>query len=41
MFIVIVLIWFYAIALIMLGAAVINAMRFEIYETGELTIRKQ
>ncbi len=40
-FIVIVLIWFYAIALIMLGAAVINAMRFEIYETGELTIRKQ
>jgi membrane protein len=40
-FIVIVLIWFYAIAIILLGAAAINAMRFEIYETGELSIRKQ
>jgi membrane protein len=39
-FIVIVLVWFYAIAIILLGAAVINAMRFEIHETGELTIRK-
>lgn len=39
-FIVIILIWFYAIAIILLGAAVINAMRFEIYETGELTIHK-
>jgi uncharacterized BrkB/YihY/UPF0761 family membrane protein len=37
---VIVLVWFYAIAIILLGAAVINAMRFEIHETGELTIRK-
>jgi membrane protein len=38
-FIVIILVWFYAIAIILLGAAVINAMRFEIYETGELAIR--
>ena len=35
-FIVIVLIWFYALAIIVLGGAVINAARFEIYDTGEL-----
>jgi YihY family inner membrane protein len=40
-FVVIVLIWFYAIAIILLGAAVINAMRFEIHDTGELSIRKR
>jgi membrane protein len=39
-FVVIVLIWFYAIAIIMLGGAVINALRFEIRDTGELSIRK-
>ena len=33
-FIVIVLIWFYALAIIVLGGAVINAARFEIYDTG-------
>jgi YihY family inner membrane protein len=35
-FIVIILIWFYALAIIVLGGAVINAARFEIYDTGEL-----
>lgn len=35
-FIVIILIWFYALAIIVLSGAVINAARFEIYETGEL-----
>jgi membrane protein len=37
-FVLIVLLWFYALALIMLGGAVINAMRFELHETGELTV---
>ena len=36
-FIVIVLIWFYALAIIILGGATINAMRFELHETGEIT----
>jgi membrane protein len=35
-FVVIVLLWFYAIAIIILGGATINAMRFELHETGEL-----
>jgi membrane protein len=39
-FIVIVLIWFYALAIIVLGGAVINAARFEIYDTGDLKINK-
>ena len=34
----IVLIWFYALALIILAGAIINAMRFEIHETGELSV---
>jgi membrane protein len=38
--IVIVLIWFYAIAIIVLGGAVINAARFEIYDTGELKLER-
>ena len=33
-FVLIVLIWFYALAIIMLGGAIINAMRFELHETG-------
>jgi membrane protein len=37
-FIVIVLLWFYVLAIIVLGGAVINATRFEIYETGELAL---
>jgi membrane protein len=40
-FIVIVLIWFYALAIIVLGGAVINAARFEIYDTGDLKIGGQ
>jgi YihY family inner membrane protein len=40
-FIVIVLIWFYAIAIILLGGAIINATRFELHDTGELSIRKR
>jgi membrane protein len=39
-FVVIVLIWFYAIAIILLGGAIINATRFELHDTGELSIRK-
>jgi len=35
-FVLIVLIWFYALAFIILGGAVVNAIRFEIHETGEL-----
>lgn len=35
-FVLIVLVWFYALAIIMLGGAVVNAMRFEIHETGGL-----
>jgi membrane protein len=37
---IIILIWFYALAIILLGGAVINAARFEIYETGELKVGK-
>ena len=36
----IVLVWFYALAIILLGGATINAMRFEIHDTGELSTRK-
>jgi membrane protein len=35
-FILIVLIWFYVLAIIILGGAVINAMRFELHETGDV-----
>jgi membrane protein len=37
-FIVIVLLWFYAIAIIILGGAVVNAMRFELHDTGDLKL---
>jgi YihY family inner membrane protein len=37
-FIVILLIWFYAIAFIILGGALINATRFEVHDTGALGI---
>ena len=37
-FVVIVLIWFYALAIIILSGATINAMRFELHETGELKV---
>ena len=35
-FVLIVLLWFYALAIIILGGATVNAMRFEIPDTGEL-----
>lgn len=37
-FVVIVLIWFYALAIILLAGGVVNAMRFEIHDTGELAL---
>jgi YihY family inner membrane protein len=39
-FIVIVLVWFYALAAIILGGATINAMRHEIYATGKLRLSR-
>jgi membrane protein len=36
--IVIVLLWFYALAIIVLGGAVVNALRFELHDTGEVRI---
>jgi membrane protein len=39
-FVVIVLVWFYALALIILGGAIVNAMRFELHETGELSVEE-
>ena len=36
-FVVIVLIWFYVLAIIILSGAIVNAMRFEILDTGELS----
>ncbi|MGI9081257.1 MAG: YihY/virulence factor BrkB family protein [Thermoleophilaceae bacterium] len=40
-FVLIVLLWFYALAIIILGGATINAMRFEIHDTGELSMSRQ
>jgi YihY family inner membrane protein len=37
-FIVIVLLWFYALAIILLGGAIVNALRFELHDTGELSV---
>jgi membrane protein len=37
-FVLIVLIWFYALAIVILGGAVVNALRFELHDTGELAI---
>jgi membrane protein len=39
-FVLIVLIWFYALALIILGGAIVNAMRFELHETGEIAAER-
>ncbi|MDQ4048695.1 MAG: YihY/virulence factor BrkB family protein, partial [Actinomycetota bacterium] len=36
-FVLIVLIWFYVVSIIILAGATVNAMRFEIRETGELS----
>jgi len=35
-FVLIVLVWFYALSIILLAGAIINAMRLELHETGEL-----
>ncbi len=35
-FVLIVLVWFYALSIILLGGAILNAMRLELHETGEL-----
>jgi membrane protein len=40
-FIVIVLLWFYAIAIILLGGGIVNAMRFELHETGEIGVERE
>jgi YihY family inner membrane protein len=37
-FILIVLIWFYAIAFVILGGALMNALRFEMHDTGRLEV---
>ena len=37
MFIVIVLLWFYALAIILLGGGIVNALRFELHDTGEIS----
>ena len=37
-FVLIVLVWFYMLAIIILGGAVLNAMRFELHDTGELSV---
>jgi YihY family inner membrane protein len=37
-FIVIVLLWFYVLSIIILGGAVVNAMRFELHDTGDLKL---
>jgi membrane protein len=37
-FIVIVLLWFYALAIILLGGGVVNALRYELHDTGEISI---
>jgi membrane protein len=40
-FLLIVLIWFYAIAFIILGGALINALRFEKHDTGRLGVEER
>lgn len=40
-FIVIVLLWFYALAIILLGGGILNAMRFELHETGEVSVDRE
>jgi YihY family inner membrane protein len=37
-FIVIVLLWFYAIAIILLGGGIVNALRYEKHDTGEISV---
>ena len=35
-FVLIVLIWFYALAIVVLAGAIVNALRFELHDTGGL-----
>ncbi len=37
-FVLIVLIWFYALAVVLLAGAIANALRFELHETGEIDV---
>jgi membrane protein len=37
-FIVIVLLWFYALAIILLGGGIVNALRYELHDTGEVSV---
>ena len=37
-FVLIVLLWFYVLAIIILGGAVVNALRYELHDTGELRV---
>jgi membrane protein len=37
-FIVIVLLWFYVLAIILLGGGIVNALRFEPYDTGQIPV---
>jgi uncharacterized BrkB/YihY/UPF0761 family membrane protein len=39
-FVMIILIWFYAIAFVILGGALINALRFEMHDTGTLGVEE-
>jgi membrane protein len=39
-FVLIVLVWFYSLAIIILGGAIVNSLRFELHETGELTVEQ-
>jgi len=39
-FVLIVLLWFYVLAILILVGATINAMRFEIHDTGELSVNR-
>jgi len=39
-FVIIVLVWFYVLAAIILGGATVNAMRHEIHDTGELRLSR-
>ena len=38
-FVLIVLVWFYVLSIIILSGAVVNALRFELSDTGELKLR--
>ncbi len=37
-FVLIVLLWFYVLAIIILGGAVVNSLRYELHDTGELRV---